>query len=360
MRPVVAGAPGIAQVQYSLDGGETWGPQQVFKTGANDIVGPGNFKPGLTFTSTLANVLLTTANFTCSTTAPEPSDSDVLAALDTAIQDASLFFNGFHVGVQKDNSADTITFATSVAARLADAEATWFKYLYAILPAPLDVTTGASALSFVQAVRAGFASPRIQFCSQPMVVKSQGGQFVMNCSPLIAARRARLQPQNDLGILRAGQLTSVVKYPAGWSDASITGIDLVKNSVTIRRHVGASGFYFTNDWMSDPSSDYRKSCLRVIADLVASDCRVAGLPFVKMDVDPDDVTGSAEMLLAAVQAPLQARVADRQISRFELSVPAGQDILTTEELVVEVALVPMGTASWIKFNLGFKSPFAGG
>ena len=35
-------------------------------------------------------------------------------------------------------------------------------------------------------------------------------------------------------------------------------------------------------------------------------------------------------------------------------------ILADEELVVEVGVVPMGTASWIRFNLGFKSPFAGG
>ena len=360
VRSVVAGALGIAQVEYSLDGGETWGQPRVLKAGANLIVGPSGFTPGLSFTTTLATVLLTTANFTCSTVAPSPTDGDVTAAMDTAIQDASLFFTGFHIGIQKADTDTTVALATTISAKLIDAETTWFKYLYAIMPAPLDVATGASALAFAQELRADFASRRVQFCGQPMVIKSQGGQFVMNASPLVAARRAQLNPQNDLGIVSAGQLNSVVKYAAGWTDASIVGIDQVRNVVTIRRHVGVAGFYFTNDWMSDPTSDYRKSCFRIIADLVAADCRAAGMPFLKMDVDPDDVSGSAEILLAAARGPLNVRVASKQISRYELTVPGGQDILTTEELIVEVAIVPMGTMSWIKFNLGFKSPFAGG
>lgn len=362
VKPYLAGPLGVAQVQYSLDGGRTWGEPRVLKSGAgaNAVVGPDNFAPGLTFTTTLADVALTTGQFSCATVAPTASTSEIKAAMDTAIQDASLFFSGFHVSAQLPYVDDLISFASDVQAKLDDAATTWAKFLYAELQASLDVTTGASALTAAQAIRAGFAGNRVQIAIQPLVLKSLGGQYVMNCSPLVVARRAQLEPQNDLGIVRAGQLLPVGGFAPGWTDGSITGIDQLRNCVTVRRHVGIAGFYFTNDWMTDPSSDYRKSCLRIVADLVAADIRVAGMPHVKMDIDPLDVSGSAEILLAACRGPLSIRKNNRQFSQYELSVPEGQDILTTEELVVEVAIVPMGTASWIKFNVGFKNPIAGG
>lgn len=360
VKPVIAGGFDVAQVAYSLDGGETWGAPQVLKSGANEIVGPGGYKPGLNFTTTLANVALTTAEFSCSTVAPKASDAEILAAMDTAIQDASLFFNGFHISHQHALTADLAVFAAAVQAKLVAAESTWHKYLYAVLQAPLVVTTGATALTAAQALRAAFAGNRVQVCMQPMVMRSLGGSYVMNASSAIIARRASLNPQSDLAMVRAGALPGVVKYPSGWTDASITAIDQIRNVVTIRRHVGASGFYFTGDWMTDPTSDYKKSCFRLVADLVAADLRVAGLPFTSMDIDPDDVEGAAASLLQAARVPMDIRQSNKNFSRYELTVPEGQDILASEELVVEVALVPMAHASWIRFNMGFKSPFAGG
>ena len=359
IRVAVAGAPGVAQVQYSLDGGETWGSPQVLKAGANEVIGASAFKPGLTFSTTSTDIALTNT-FSCVTVAPRASLDAIEDAMDVAIQDASLFFNGFHISNREDDTEDTVSFANSIVVKLLGAETTWYKYLYAVLQAPLSASTPAAALSFAQVLRADFASNRIQFASMPMVVKSLGGQFVMNTSPIVVARRAALAPQNDLGMLAAGQLKSIVKYATGWNDGSCVGIDQVKNTVTVRRHVGASGFYFTNDFMSDPTSDYRKSCLRLVADLVAADIRAAGLPFVKMDVDPSNPARSAEALLTACRSPLKSREIAGTISKFQLSVPDGQDILADEELIIEVAITPMGTASWIKFNLGFKSPFAGG
>lgn len=360
VKPVIAGGFGVAQVAYSLDGGENWGPAQVLKAGANTVVGPSGIAPGLTFSTTLAAVTLTTPEFSCKTTAPTASDAEILAAMDTVLQDASLFFSLFHVSHQKADSAETITFASAVQAKLVAAETSWFKYVYAVLQAPLDVETGADALAFVQDLAAGFQGNRVQFNAAPMVTKSLGGAYVMSTSSIQVARRGTLNPQSSLAMVRGGSLSPVVKYPAGWTDASIVSINQVKNAVTIRRIVGAAGFYFTADWMSDPSSDYRKSCLRLVADLVAADLRVAGVPFQSMDVDPDDVEGSAQSLLQAAHGPLLIRQGKRHFSRYELSVPAGQDILADEEIVIEVALIPMGEASWIRFNLGFKSPFAGG
>lgn len=363
-RIAVAGGLDVAQVEFSLDAGETWGPPQVLKAGANPVKGPSNFVTGLTFSTTQTAFTVAGAQFAQDTVAPAATPAALLAAMDVAIQDASSFFSVFHVSHRPSGvdaaaaNAAAISFYNDVQAKMVDATDSWFKHIYAVVQSPA-LTSGAVALAFAQATRAGFAGNRVQIAEMDMVIKSIAGQYVSSISPIIAARRAQLSPQNDLGIVRAGQVRSVVKYPTGWSDASVIGIDQVKNGVTLRRYQGAAGFFFTNDWMSDPTSDYKKSCFRMVADLVAADLRAAALPFVKMDVDPDDIEKSAEPLLDACRGPLKVRQKRGEIARFDLSIPSGQDILTTEELIIEVALTPIGSASWIRFNLGFKNPYSG-
>jgi molybdopterin/thiamine biosynthesis adenylyltransferase len=54
--------------------------------------------------------------------------------MDTCIQDASTFFNGFVICSDKNDDAETISWLNDIDAKLVDAEDTWFKYLYAICP----------------------------------------------------------------------------------------------------------------------------------------------------------------------------------------------------------------------------------
>lgn len=367
VRVTSGGILGVAQVKFSLDGGRTWGPPQVLKATAIEIVGPGNFKTGMTVLATpkiyvaetVADNVASAQDAVFAVSAPSTSDASILAAMDVAIQDPSLFFNAFHLSHRGADNTAALAFATSVAASLATAESTWFRYIYAIGQGPLDMDTPAKGLAFAQALRAGAANNRVQFGAQPAIVKTLGGQKVLPISAVAAARRAQLEPQNDLGMTSAGQLLSIVDFAPGWGMAGVLAMDLVQNTVTIRKHVGAAGFYFTNGWMTDPSSDYSSDKRRLVADLIASDVRTAGVRFIKMDVDPDAIEASAKPLLDACQAPCDVRVFRKQASGVILSIPAGQDILTTEELIVEVAIRPMASASWIRFNVGFQSPFAG-
>jgi hypothetical protein len=199
----------------------------------------------------------------------------------------------------------------------------------------------------------------VQFYLQPMITKSLGGQFTMIPSAAGLGRRVQLSPQNDLGIVSSGQLSTIVDFALDWTQAGVIAVDQVSNSVTFRKFRGLAGFFPTNGWMSDPSSDYSSCKFRLIADLCATDVRTAGLPFVKMDIDPSAPSKSAKGLLEVCKKPLQVRADAHQISSFTLSIPSNQDILTTKELVVELAIKPMASADWIKFNVGFKSPFSG-
>lgn len=370
-RIVVAGALGVAQIIYSFDGGNTWGSPQVLQTGANNVVGQGNFSPGVTVTPTaMAYVVdpnpigtVSSQEFAFKVTAPMALTSAFTAAMDTAIQNPALFFNSFHFsGLPSDvttTAAALSSYAATLAAKLDDSALNWFKYLYLILQAPAQ-TTGTLAATFMRAVRAAFAHNRVQIAIQTMQVKSLGGQYIMPVTAVIAARRSILDPQNDLGIVSAGQLLSVVAFPpTGWSTSDVIALDQIQNNVTVRQIFGAAGFFFTNGWMSNPSSDYSKDAFRLVADLCATDVRTAGIGFIKMDIDPSDPAASAGPLLNVCSAPLGVRVTKKQLSKFTLTVPPGQDVLTTSTLIITVSLKPMASASWIQFNVGFQSPFAG-
>jgi hypothetical protein len=370
-RIVVGGALGIAQAIYSFDGGSTWGSPQVLQTGANNVVGYGNFNPGIQITPTALTYAVdpnpvgtaSSQEFAVKITPPFALTSAFTAAMDTAIQDPSLFFNTFHISdIPSDvllTAAALASYAATLAAKLDDAAVTWFKFIYLVMQTPAQ-TTGALAATFMRAVRAAFAHNRIQICCQSMVVKYLGGQYIMPVSAVVAARRSLLDPQNDLGIVSAGQLLAIVSFPpTGWSTSDVIALDQIQNNVTVRQIFGAAGFFFTNGWMSNPSSDYSKDAFRLIADLVANDVRTAGIAFIKMDVDPSDPAASAGPLLNVCAGPLDIRVKRKQMSKYSLTVPSGQDVLTTSTLIIEVSIKPMASASWIQFNVGFQSPFAG-
>jgi len=367
-RITVGGALGVAQVKFSLDGGRTWGSSHVLKVAPIEVIGPGGFKTGITITPTAKTYVVDSAadskpssdEFAFLTVAPSATGAELIAAATSAIEDPSLFFNGFHFSHLPADTTAALSFCSDVASMLATAEQTWFKYLYAVTQGPIDAVDPGDVLAFVQALRAGFTNNRVQVASMPMIVKTLGGQMVMPLSSVAAARRSLLEPQNDLGMVSAGQLLSVVDFVPGWGTSNVIAVDQVQNSVTARKHFGAGGFYFTNGWMTDPTSDYSSDKFRLVADLVASDVRSAGLRFVKMDVDPSDIEGSARSLLDACQAPLDVRVLRGQISAANLTIPPGQDILTSRELIVDVSIRPMASADWIRFNVGFQSPFAGG
>lgn len=366
-RCVVGGALGEAQVKYSIDDGRNWSSAQVLKSGANVVYGSGNFNSGITVTPTAMTYVkdptdLTEASdsdFTFTTVPPMADPAAILAAMTTQLADPTTTFNAFHVsGYAASTAADLASFASDMQALLETAVTDYDRDVYATIHGPVP-DSQAGAATFARAVRAAFAGNRVQFYFQPMVTKSLGGQFTMIPSAVGVSRRAQLDPQNELGIVSAGQLNTLVDFADGWTQAGVIALDQIENNVTFRKFRGLAGFYPTNGWMSDPTSDYSRDNFRQVADLCATDVRVAGLPFVKMDVDPSNPAKSAKGLLAVCGAPLSVRVIAGQIASYTLTIPSNQDILTSKELAVEVAIKPMATADWIKFNVGFKSPFTG-
>jgi len=49
-------------------------------------------------------------------------------------------------------------------------------------------------------------------------------------------------------------------------------------------------------------------------------------------------------------------IGDDEIVDRSVVVPSGQDILTTEEIKVNISIVPFGHASWIGIEIGLINP----
>ena len=356
-RVTVAGALGVAQFIASIDGGRTWGPAQVIKASGNKIISGDGIDVGLTFSTTATSFTVGGADMTVTTTAPKSDSAGLRAGAALCLANAGLVFNAFHFSYEPTDNAASVSFTNDLQADLVAAESTRYKYVYALTQSPA-LATGALGLAYAQALRAGATANRVQVAGMPAVVKSLGGQFVQSISAVIAARRAQLAPQNSLGLTRAGQLRTIVDFAPGWTIDSVTGMFPFRNLVLVRTIVGLAGFYPTLGCMTDPTSDYKLDSRRLVADLVAADARAVGASFLNMDVDPLDPVKSSSPMLLALQGPADVRVMRKEASRITFNIPSGQDILTSEELIVEIGILPIAHATWIRFNLGFKSPNA--
>jgi hypothetical protein len=76
-------------------------------------------------------------------------------------------------------------------------------------------------------------------------------------------------------------------------------------------------------------------------------------------VDPADVVGSTLQLKNSIQAALDSRMTGNgECVQAAVAIPDGQDIITTEEILVDISIIPFGHASWIGIRIGLVNPLA--
>ncbi|EJW16256.1 DUF2586 domain-containing protein [Paenibacillus alvei] len=355
----VAGGLNAAALRYSIDGisysdeltlpasGELLIPETglTFKFTETDTDKPNSFKVG--------------DSYKVATKAPQMSNKDVLSALDK-LRSSSFTFEFIHI---VGESAKPLW-----AALTKEIEKFHFVYkrpVFMVCEATRQ-QENESIDDYVQRLitdRKGLQNYDLQVVSaRSRYTRMDGRTQDINNAGIVCGLYARANPQQSVGETKTFSIPeSKMKelLPAGIED--YIGLLDEESFLTFRRYEGLEGFYVTNARMMAPEgSDYRYAEDVRIKNKLIRQTRKEALIHLQSEVDMTDVQGSLETIAKFIETPIDEMVRNKEISAGRITVPAGQDILTTEKLEVIIRYVPVGHIREIRIDLGMENPFKGG
>lgn len=342
-----SGVVGSAKLKISTDGGVNYGAEIIMPL-TYDI-------PGTNVTATFTvgeGGFELDDYFTATTTKPQPSTGDIEDAVDTLIADKTISFAGIAIAADCDAAL-----AASLVSKLGVAEGDP-SYIYGyVITKPALSTSETQVITQAATFLSTVTSDRLQLVTgeQVLIRSNHADQREGNILGIVTGRRSALGISEDIGLVAAGQVYGILGNRSGWTDTTIQELDALR-TVTARQFKGLSGWYITNGHMTDGFSDVKKDAWRLVLDKAATRTRLAALGSVKIKVDPTNVSDSTQMLQQTMQAELDLMAANDEIVSGVVSIPDGQDILTTDELKADVEVVPFGHASWIGITIGLVNP----
>jgi hypothetical protein len=182
---------------------------------------------------------------------------------------------------------------------------------------------------------------------------------------LLLGRLAAIPVQRNVGRVKDGPLNVTAIYIGTETLAAAEG-DIAtlhgKGFITFRRYVGRSGYYFTDDpTCALATDDYRSLARgRVIDKAIV----LAYATFVNEILDEVEIDANgrlATVVCKYYQSIIESAVdaamtSNAEISSFSATIDPEQDVLTTEQIVVDARIVPVGYAKEIIVKLGFSNP----
>lgn len=126
----------------------------------------------------------------------------------------------------------------------------------------------------------------------------------------------------------------------------------------LKTHTGRAGTYANYSWTAaEKTSDFSTIENNRTMDKAIRQIRTFMLPNLNAPVDVNDDGTLTENAIAifenAARRGLDSMERDTEISAFNVSIDPTQDILTTSNLIIAVAIVPVGVAKKITINIGF-------
>ena len=126
----------------------------------------------------------------------------------------------------------------------------------------------------------------------------------------------------------------------------------------LKTHTGRAGTYANFSWTAvSQSDDFSTIENNRTMDKAIRQIREFMLPNLNAPVELNDDGTLTENAIAvfenAAQRGLDSMERDTEISAFSVSIDPTQDILTTSNLIIAVAIVPVGVAKKITINIGF-------
>ncbi|MBN2546566.1 MAG: DUF2586 family protein [Spirochaetes bacterium] len=185
-------------------------------------------------------------------------------------------------------------------------------------------------------------------------VRSPAGHY---CGHLAAVCSVQERP----GKVKLGSITGLNKiYPLDEvNDAHLSSLDDA-GYVTPVTYNGKSGIFFSRGrMMTELTSDFKNVPERRVLDKALTLVYEKQVEFLNDDVNVNKKDGSPEGLeyfKAYSTMPLKDMIRDGEISNYELTIPEGQNILTTETLEFELGVTPKGYLGIIKGTIYFVNP----
>lgn len=352
----IAGKGGLnmAVFRYSLNEGITWSEDITIPTSGKYAAE----EAGLTFTFATEGEFAINDTYMCVTTEPQLTNEDILAAAGR-LKDIAAPYEFVHI---VGAAAPELWAAMSVKQKeLMDK---YRKPVFFILEAyrKKEDETIAEYISGLEADRRKVSNYDIQ------VVTARGYYTGMdqvtrdiNLANIICGLYARASVQESIGKTAAYSIPEdklQKLLPEGLDEDAVDALDRA-GYLTFRQYDGLSGYYVTNARVLCPEdSDFRYAEDIRVKNKIIRLTRQAALKRLQEDVDIENVDADLAAKAAFIIADVEKQMVDKkEISTLSVLVPAGQNILTTEKMEMQIRYVPIGKIREIAIDLGMENPY---
>jgi hypothetical protein len=344
-----AGALGVGEFKYSLDGGDAYSGEIQIPSGGVYVI------PDTGVVLTFSGTFVAADTYSFSSTHPSYSTTELALAQDAANESQAEFDIVHVVGTPSSASAAATVFAT-VATKMDEAEAA-FRYARAIMECPSSESdaTVAAAFASLASSRVGVACGDFEHAS-PLT----GRTLRRNAAWAVTARAGAIAEAEAVHWVGRGALRQVSSLHR--DEGQTPALDAAR-FLTLRTYPGFAGYYVTRGrLMAQAGSDFTLLANGRVMDRACTIARSVLLPLVGQDVEVDSDTGYIveadaakieKRARRAIEADLLAR---KQVSAVQVVVARDTNVLSTQALDVEIGLIPRGYSDYIRTKLRFVNP----
>jgi hypothetical protein len=342
----VAGALGVAQFQWSQDGGLNYSATFLVPSSGTFVI------PHTGLTLTFASTFVAGDLYIFSCTAPGFTVSDVQDAF-AAVVASGKSFGFIHLVGPASSVAGSASMAAALETLLLSMQNTSFIYTHAILECASD--TDANIVS-------AFASTvctRVMVCAGFEQVQSSipgSGTLTRSIGFSVGAREALVPEQNHLGRVADGNLPGVTALSR---NEEVTATLDSSNFTTARTLRGETGFFITAGHMlTSPGSDFASSQNRRVMDLACTVAYAGVLKYLNDTIRVNKTGTIAELQAATIENDIGGRLATAIVGpgaavAADVVVDRTNNVLTTKQINLTVRLTPNGYAEHISVDIGF-------
>ncbi|PYG86736.1 uncharacterized protein DUF2586 [Ruminiclostridium sufflavum DSM 19573] len=345
---------------YSIDGGYSYSDEMTVPlTGEYEIP-----LTGLTVTfaegaePNVETSFLLGDEFKFNTTAPTMTNADVLAAIDKLKH-----FNDYYEIVHIVGESQKALWS-AVSEQQIILASQYHKPLFFVLEgyAPDADETAAEYAQRLEADKKDIKNTDIQVvAARSLYIGMDGITREINNAGIVCGLYSKTAVHQSIGKTRdtagmgIGKTKMLELRPSGIEEF-IELLDSAKY-LTFREYDGLDSFFVTNARVMSPEgSDYRYAEDVRVKNKIIREVRKEALQLLQDDIDLEDVQNELETRAKFMQTPLDDMVRIKEISSAEISVPEGQDILSTEKMSVIIRYVSRGYIREISVDLGRTKP----